>query len=197
MEVSEEVQGKLDSLLKLPKAARAAITVAIAVLLAAGYYVGMYQGAREELMTLQNQEQELQRKLSEVRSVASNIAAFEAEIEQLEVRLSEALRQLPDKKQLEVLLTDISNLGKKVGVEMKSFRRHEEVRKDFYVEVPIAIQIEGTYHNIARFFDLMAKLPRIVNMGALNVGIAREDFKSTRLSVSGTATTFRFVEREA
>lgn len=197
MEVSEEVQGKLDSLLKLPKAARAAITVVAALLLATGYYFGMYEGAREELMALQNKEQELQRKLSEVRSVASNIQAFEAEIEHLEARLDEALRQLPDKKQLEVLLTDISNLGKKVGVEMKSFRRHPEVAKGFYVEVPIAIQIEGTYHNIARFFDLMAKLPRIVNMGALNVGIARENFETTRLSVSGTATTFRFAEREA
>ncbi len=194
MEVSEEVQGKLDSVLKLPKAARAAITVVVAVLLATGYYFGMYEGAREELVALQNQEQELQRKLSEVRSVASNIVAFEAEIEKLEGRLVELLRQLPNKKQLEVLLTDISNLGKKVGVEMKSFRRHEEVTKGFYVEVPIAIQLEGTYHNIARFFDLMAKLPRIVNMGALNLGIARENFESTRLSVSGTATTFRFAE---
>jgi type IV pilus assembly protein PilO len=81
-----------------------------------------------------------------------------------------------------------------VGVDMKSFRRNQEVGKGFYIEVPIAIKIEGTYHNIARFFDLMAKLPRIVNMGALNVGIAREDVHSTRLSVSGTATTFRFAE---
>ena len=149
MEVSEEVQGKLDSLLKLPKAARAAITVVLAVLLGAGYYFGVYEGVREELVALQNKEQELQRKLSEVRSVTSNIAAFEAEIERLEIRLVDALRQLPDKKQLEVLLTDISNLGKKVGVEMKSFRRRDEVAKGFYVEVPIAIQIEGTYHNVS------------------------------------------------
>ena len=58
------------------------------------------------------------------------------------------LRQLPNEKELEVLLTDISNLGKKSGIEIKSFKRLEEVPHDFYAEVPISIELEGEYHNI-------------------------------------------------
>ncbi len=195
MEISAQAQEKLDRLGKLPKAARIGIVFAIGVLIGAGYYFGSYQAAAEEVERLHAQELELQRKLSEVRSVAANISAFEVEIGELEIELKTALRQLPNKKQLEVLLTDISNLGKKAGVEISSFRRRDEIVHDFYAEVPIDIILEGEYHNVGKFFELMARLPRIVNMGALSIGIQSEDEAATVLSVSGTATTFRFVGR--
>jgi type IV pilus assembly protein PilO len=195
MEISPEVQSKLEAVTKLPKAARIGILAAVAVLLATGYYFLAFEAKKQELEQLHAQELELQRKLSEVRSVAANIAAFEAEIADLEVELKTALRQLPDKKQLEVLLTDISNLGKNAGIEIKSFKRAGEVVHDFYAEVPIQIELTGHFHDIARFFDLLSKLPRIVNMGALTISVTNEDEMGTTLSVKGTATTFRFVGR--
>jgi len=135
----------------------------------------------------------LQRKLSEVRLVAGNIVAFETEIEGLQLKLKKALRQLPNEKQLEILLTDISNLWKTAGIEMRSFQRQEEIFHDFYAEVPIAIQIDGEYHDIGKFFELLSKLKRIVNMGSLKISVAKESITSTRLKVSGVATTFRFI----
>jgi type IV pilus assembly protein PilO len=135
----------------------------------------------------------LQRKLSEVRLVAGNIAAFETEIEGLSLKLKKALRQLPNEKQLEVLLTDISNLGKTAGIEITSFQRKEEVLHDFYAEVPIAIQINGEYHDIGKFFELLSQLKRIVNMGSLKIVVSKESLESTRLRVTGVATTFRFI----
>ncbi len=193
MEISPEIQGKLDQIAKLPSGVRIGIIAAIAALIGVGYYVGVYQGSNDSLKRLRTQELELQRKLSEVRSIAANIDEFQEEIVDLEVQLSKVLRQLPDKKEIEVLLTDISNLGKNAGIEIKSFQRREEIEHGFYAEVPIMIEIEGRYHDIARFFDLLARLPRIVNMGALNIKVASENFESTRLKVKGTATTFRFV----
>ena len=178
---------------ELSRAARMGILFGIAALLAAGYYFGSYSGQADRLTSLRAKELELQRKLSEVRSIAANIAAFEHEITQLEAQLAVALRQLPNEKQLEVLLADISNLGKKSGIEIKSFKRLEEIPHDFYAEVPIAIEIEGEYHNIGRFFDLMSDLPRIVNMGAMIMKVSKESMDSTRLRVTGTLTTFRFV----
>ena len=139
-------------------------------------------------------ELELQRKLSEVRSVASNIEAFAEEIAELEMKLNRILRQLPNKKQLEVLLTDISNLGKTSGIEIMSFRRQDEVVHDFYAEVPIALEIEGSFHDLARFFDMISRLPRIVNMGSLKIAVGQETMDGTRLRIKGTATTFRFIE---
>lgn len=196
MEIAPELRAKLDQIAKLPRHARMGIIFGIAAAVAAGYYTGFYRSAQQELRALQARELEMQRKLSEVRSVAANIGEFEAEIDGLEVKLAEALRQLPNQKELEILLTDISNLGKSAGVEIKSFVRKDEVVHDFYAEVPIEIEIEGRYHDIARFFDLMSKLPRIVNMGSLEIKVAGETADATRLKVSGTATTFRFVGNE-
>ncbi len=193
MELSPEVQARLEQVASLPQAVRHGILVAIALLAGSGYFFGIHQELDTQLQQFRARELELQRKLSEVRSIAANISAFEEEIDGLEVELRIALRQLPNKKQIEVLLTDISNLGKTAGVEMKSFKRKSEKVHDFYAEVPIAIELEGEYHDVARFFDLMSKLPRIVNMGALDMKIATESAEETRVKVSGTATTFRFV----
>ncbi len=193
MEVNEDLRAKLDQIAKLPSAARAALMSALVLLLAGGYFFLVYQDASENLAVMRAQEMELERKLSEVRSIAANIDEFREEIDDLELQLSKVLRQLPDKKEIEVLLTDISNLGKTAGIEIKSFQRRQEVEHGFYAEVPISIEIEGRYHDIARFFDLLAGRPRIVNMGSLSIKVASENFESTRLKVKGTATTFRFV----
>jgi type IV pilus assembly protein PilO len=193
MEVSPQVQARLDQIAKLPQSARAAIIFGIAALVVGGYYFTVYTGMSEKLSGLRANELELQRKLSEVRSVAANLAAFEEEIANLELKLSKVLRQLPNEKELEILLTDISNLGKKSGIEIKSFKRLEEIPHDFYAEVPIAIEIEGGYHNVGRFFDLMSDLPRIVNMGSMSVKVSSESMEATKVRVTGTLTTFRFV----
>lgn len=193
MEASSELQTRLEQVAKLPRGVRMGILAGIAVAICAGYYFGAYESKNEQLQALRAKELELQRKLSEVRSVAANIAAFEEEITEMEAQLAIALRQLPNEKQLEVLLADISNLGKTAGVEIKSFKRENEQVHDFYAEVPISVKLEGSYHDIARFFDSIAKLPRIVNMGAINMKVADADEASTRLTVTGTATTFRFV----
>ena len=193
MEISPEIQAKIDQVAKLPRAARVGIVVGLAVAIGAGYFFGIYQGLSNEVQQLRAKELELQRKLTEVRSIAANIGAFEEEIVELEAKLAIALTQLPNSKQIEVLLTDISNLGKTAGIEIKSFARKPEVAHDFYAEVPLELQLEGSYHNIAKFFDLVSKLPRIVNMGSISMAITKESELETRLKVTGTATTFRFV----
>src|SRR5690606_2136412 len=133
----------------------------------------------------------------EVRAIVSNLAAFEQELADLEQQLKTALRQLPDSKELPVLLTDITSLGKDAGLEFRLFKPKEEVPRDFYAEVPIEIEFSGTYHDIARFFDKVSKLPRIVNVSRMNMTIADTDMGATILNVKGEATTFRFIEQQA
>jgi type IV pilus assembly protein PilO len=193
MELSPELQARLEQLAKLPRAARLGVFGALLVAIGAGYFFLFYEAKSEQLTGLRTKELELQRKLTEVRSIAANIAAFEAEIQDLEVKLNAALRQLPNEQQLDALLTDISNLGKTAGIEIKSFKRNDEVVHDFYAEVPIAISFEGQYHDIAHFFDMISKLPRIVNMGSIQMSVAKESDLETRLKVTGTATAFRFL----
>jgi len=197
LELNVDLDEKLEQLGKVPKPIRFAVVGALLVAIAAGYWFFSYQPAQEERAALIARSQELQRNLNNARSVANNVAAFEAEVAGLERDLDLALKQLPNKKQFEDLLQDISTAGKKVGVTIKSIDREKEVPRDFYAEVPFEIELEGSYHDLARFFEVVANLPRIVNMGGLTIKVVSETRQSTRLKVTGMATTFRFLSDEA
>jgi type IV pilus assembly protein PilO len=191
---TEQIEAGLAKFLKLPRAYRMAAYPVLAALVVVLYTYAFYLPARDDLEVARSKQFELQRKLNEVRSVAANMGAFEEEVAVLERRLTLALRQLPDSKELPVLLTDVTSLGKNAGLEFKAFRPRSEVPREFYSEVPIEIEFTGRFHEIAEFFDRVAKLPRIVNVSELEMTIGGEDSQDTQLKVKGKATTFRFVE---
>jgi len=197
LDINIDFDEKLEQLAKVPKSVRLAVVCSLLAAVACGYWYLSYQPAQESRRALIVQAQELQRSLNNARSVANNLPGFEAEVAGLERDLDLALKQLPNRKQFEDLLQDISTAGKKVGVAIKSIDRNQEVKRDFYAEVPFKIEIEGSYHDLARFFEMVAALPRIVNVGALEIKIASENRTATRLKVSGKATTFRFLSGEA
>jgi type IV pilus assembly protein PilO len=193
----DKFQGVFSRLRKLPQSQRIALLAAIAAAVVGSYVYLFYLPARATLERLGAQQLELQRKLSEVSSVAANLPAFQARLTELDVELKTALRQLPNSKELPGLLTDISSRGKNAGLEFKAFRPKDEVPREFYAEVPIEIEFNGGFHEIARFFDALSKLPRIVNVADLQVDIDKETPLGTRLKVKGNATTFRFLEQAA
>jgi len=184
---------QIEKLGKVPKPVRLASVSALLCAVAASYWFVSYQPRAEDVTMLLANGQQLQRKLNNVRAVASNVGAFEQEVAGLERDLQKALKQLPNGKQFEDLLRDISTAGKQVGVSIKSIQREPEIPHDFYAEVPFRIEIEGSYHDLARFFERVGQLPRIVNVGALEVGVMTENRRGTQLRIVGTATTFRFL----
>jgi len=197
LDINIDFDEKLEQLAKVPKSIRLAVVCSLLAAMAGSYWYFSYQPAQEERRNLVVKAQELQRNLNNARSVANNVPGFKAEVAGLERDLDLALKQLPNRKQFEDLLQDISTAGKKVGVSIKSIDRNDEVKRDFYAEVPFNLEIEGSYHDLARFFEMVAALPRIVNVGALEIKIAKENQTATRLKVSGKATTFRFLSGEA
>lgn len=197
LDINVDFDEKLEQLAKVPKTIRLAVVAAFLAAIAGGYWYLGYQPTQAERNELVVKAQELQRNLNNARSVANNLPAFESEVAELERDLDLALKQLPNRKQFEDLLQDISTAGKKVGVAIKSIDRENEVRRDFYAEVPFKLEIEGSYHDLARFFEMVASLPRIVNVGALEIRVANETQTATYLKVKGMATTFRFLSDEA
>ena len=197
LNINVDFDEKLEQLAKVPKAIRLAVVSALLLLIVAGYWYTSYQPNQTARKALVVKAQELQRNLNNARSVANNVAGFEAEVAGLERDLDLALRQLPNRKQFEDLLQDISTAGKKVGVDIKAIDREKEVRRNFYAEVPFKLEIEGSYHDLARFFEMVAGLPRIVNVGALEIKVSKETRAATRLKVKGKATTFRFLSKGA
>jgi type IV pilus assembly protein PilO len=195
MELNVEIEEALEKLAKVPKPARFGAIAGVIGLVIAGYYFMQYKEVRVEIAAQRAQAEELQRKLNKVRVVASNLEEFQQEVADLERELQQALKQLPNRKQFEDLLQDITTAGKKVGVSIRSIERRKEVVHDFYAEVPFKLELEGSYHDIARFFERVSRLPRIVNMGAMDMKIESETEDGTVIKVDGVATTFRFLNK--
>jgi type IV pilus assembly protein PilO len=197
MDVNFDFDEKIEKLAKVPRSARLAAVLGVLALIGAGYYFLSYVESKNALNMYRGRAHDLQRKLTNVRAVANNLDDFGQEVAGLERELHLALKQLPDKKQFEDLLRDISTAGKKVGVRIKSLKREPEVPHEFYAEVPFALELEGNYHHVAMFFERVSRLPRIVNVGSMKVVVVKETADGIVLRVAGMATTFRFLSDES
>lgn len=191
----DEFQGQIDQLAKLPKPVRQAMAPVAGILVLVAYVYLVLLPANTKVEELHATAKTKQIELAKAESVAENLPAFEQELKNLEAELKVALRQLPDSKEIPGLLTDISTLGKNAGLDIKRFTPKPEVPRGFYAEVPLEISFTGSFHQVVTFFDLIAKLPRIVNVGELKMEIEDEGADGTRLTVNGKATTFRFIDQ--
>ena len=193
MSLLRKFEPVLDRMMKISRVARLVIIAGVVLVLAGGYYAASYRPAEQEVDILRDEVQTLQRKLAKVRVVAENLLRFEQEVASLQSDLDLALQQLPNRKQFEDLLQDVTTAGKKVGVQIQSIQRAPETERGFYAEVPFKIELEGDFHGIAMFFERVSALPRIVNVGSLTVAILQASREGTLLRVVGDATTFRFL----
>jgi type IV pilus assembly protein PilO len=186
----------MDKINKLPKNQKIALLVVLVVLLLAGYWFAFFNAKQQELAGANERLGQLQNELAENRTLAADLPRFKAELERLRGELKEALRQLPNGKELPGLLTDITTLGKNAGLEFKAFIPQAEVDKGFYAEVPINIELIGGFHELATFFDELSRLDRIVNVTNFSVDDVTVKPNQIILSIRGVATTFRFISPE-
>ncbi|MFQ5900456.1 MAG: type 4a pilus biogenesis protein PilO [Thermodesulfobacteriota bacterium] len=186
----------LDKLLKLPLPKRIAILLVLLSIIAALFYNLSYSHKKEMLARLKPQLLEAKRKLLESKDAADRLPEFKKAVEELNRNFKEVLAQLPDKKEIPTLLTNISNAGKEAGLEFILFKPLSEARKEFYAEVPVSIKIKGGYHNLASFFLKVGEMPRIVNITDLNIGGAKDKDGIVILNSDFRATTFMFLGKE-
>ena len=186
----------LEQLERLPAVARYGVRAGVALLVFVLYWFTMASSATNRLTVLETQLSKLQNEISEARAVASNLKSFEERREELQAQLDAALGQLPNSKELPGLLTDMSSLGKKSGLEVRYFDPMKEISRGFFAEVPIKVEFFGAYHDVGVFFDRLSRLPRIVNITKLDMSVESERAGLPRLKVTGVATTFRFLARK-
>ena len=185
-----------ESIVKLPTSRKIPILVGLILLLGFLYAYMIYWPNLELLKKKKEEMGRLETRVRELRTVAANMKRFQAEAAKLREELRVAITQLPTSKEIPVLLSNISQLGKESGLEFLLFKPTAEINKDFYAEIPVEIRVRGSYHNVALFFDKVAKLPRIVNISEVGMDNAKETFGRWDRTTSCTATTFKFVERE-
>ncbi len=187
----------LESIVKLPTS-RKILYLGIIIVLIFGLYVYLrYLPNQEELRKKKMEMEALENQVRQLQIVEANMKQFREEAEKLRKELNVAITQLPTSKEIPALLSNISRLGKDSGLEFLLFKPAAEVNREFYSEIPVEIRVRGTYHNVALFFDKVGKLPRIVNISEVGMDNVREAFGRWEINTSCTATTFKFIEREA
>ena len=124
---------------------------------------------------------------------AADLEKFQKKMMEAELEFKTAMKALPEREEIPSLLTSISRSGQDVGLEFLLFEPKSEVRKEFYAEIPVAMNVKGGYHDLALFFDKVARLSRIVNIRNISMSRAGE---TLNLNTSCTAVTYKFVEPE-
>jgi type IV pilus assembly protein PilO len=186
----------LDRLGKLPRSQRLLVygltylvmVVAVFFLLIAPVFDDI-DGARTRQATLKT-------KRDEAKARADNKGEFEAEVEQLTADLKQALKELPDDREIPGLLSEIDALARKSGLEVRKFQPLAETTHEYYADVPVQIIMSGSFHEVAIFFDRVGKMSRIVSVEDIEMKDPKDSGTETTLTVEGKVVTYRFLTED-
>jgi type IV pilus assembly protein PilO len=146
----------------------------------------------EALDKAQDEEIKLREAYASKKAKAVNLDLYVQQLKEIEQSFGALLKQLPNKSEMDALLTDINQAGLGRGLQFELFRPATQERMaDFYAELPISVRITGNYHDMGAFASDVAQLPRIVTLN--DVGIVND--KGT-LTMEATAKTFRYLDEE-
>ena len=126
---------------------------------------------------------------------ASQLPAYKAQLEEMEVILNSMLKQLPSKNQMSDIIVDISQTALASGIDNELFKPGPEIIKEFYAEKPISLRMIGTYHDFGKFVSGVASLPRVVILTMHDISLKPiNNGKSGVLLLEGTARTYRYLD---
>jgi len=181
----------IGSVSRLTKVQKILIVVGLLVLLGGGITYFSYFPKYKEITNLTKEHIKLEQDLARSKRKAAEIDSHRKKMEVAEIEFRQALQALPEKTEIESLLTNVSSSGQASGLEFLLFQPQTEVGKEFYAEIPVSIQVDGNYHNVGMFFDKVSRLSRIVNIQDIKMNAQNSPLP---LRTSCTAVTYRFVE---
>lgn len=160
------------------------------LIVGAGYYLHL-SDQLDSLHALQTEETNLRDTYSAKVGETRNLDIYRKQLEETEAALSTMIRQLPSKAEIDALLTDINQAGLGRGLNFELFRPGQTSFADYYATLPVAIRVNGSYHEITSFISDVAALPRIVTLHDLNFVPSA---KLPTLSMDATLRTYRYLD---
>lgn len=190
--------GKIE---QLSKVQRILIFAGVFIAIICIFVFFLFKPKYQQISKLKKDLKALEQKLKVAKANAADLKKFQKEMQEAEAEFKTAMKQLPEKEEIPSLLTSISRSGQDVGLEFLLFEPKPEVRKEFYAEIPVAMQVIGGYHDLAVFFDKVSRLSRIVNIKNITMGRSKANKgkkgqlpQGDELNTSCTAVTYKFVE---
>lgn len=180
----------LDNLGTMPMVLKVIIGLLLfAAVLAGGYYFHIEElrlQLEREIAEEATLKQEYEKKAFQV----ANLDAYRRQMVEMEESFGALISQLPSDTEVPGLLEDITNKGLLNGLDIASINLQPEVSREFYVELPIAIEASGSYHDLGAFISGMAGLPRIVTLHDFTISGTGDNASALQLSI--TAKTYRY-----
>jgi type IV pilus assembly protein PilO len=184
-------------LTRLPLAGQLGVSAVIALLICGGFYYFWYADALEQQKQKETRLADLQKQIRALEATANKLPEFQREVQALEARLETLKRILPPEKEMPDLMRRLQYLAAQSSLAVVKFNPATPVSKEFYQEIPINIDLEGTYHNMGAFLDRISRIPRIVNMGNLQIRARSQPTVNNTVSVSAVATTYVYRDAPA
>jgi type IV pilus assembly protein PilO len=178
------------------------LLVEFLIVLALGYYF-LWSPTLETLDTAKAKEQELKQVFLDKKKQAINLAAYKQQMIEIEKTFGVLLKQLPDRSQMDGLLTDINQAGLGRGLEFELFKPGQETQAEFYAEMPISVKVIGNYHDLGAFATDISKLSRIVTLNDISIE-GRKDLEKGQkpglseglLTMEIIAKTYRYLDAD-
>ncbi len=144
----------------------------------------------EEIKKLKAEISKQEDLLAKTKATAAQYAMYKKKMEEAQAKFNAVAKALPVTDEIPSLLTSISESGKDSGLTFLLFKPEAEKKQNFYAELPIRMQLDGTYHDLGEFFDQLAGMSRIVNIKDFDMKTKR----GAALSISCMAETYKFIE---
>ena len=176
-----------------PGIVKVILIVFLCIIVAVAGYFLVTTPKLEELEKVEKEEIRLKSVFDEKAANAANLDAYKQQLDEMRQSFGALLRQLPNKTEIETLLTDISQTGISSGLEIELFKPEGLIPKDFYAEYPIKLKVTGRYHQFAQFVSGVAALPRIVTLQNIEISPADKE-GGVKLSMELTAVTYQYLD---
>jgi len=177
-------------LTKLPLAAQLGVAAVVAAIICGGFYYFWYSDALETQKRQEAKLAELQTQIRALEATANKLPEFQREVQALEARLETLKRTLPPEKEMPDLIRRVQYLAAQSSLQIRKFNPAAPLQKDFYLEVPVNLDLEGTYHNLGAFLDRVSRMSRLVNVGDVKIKAQSKPTINNTVAASVVATTY-------
>jgi type IV pilus assembly protein PilO len=136
-------------------------------------------------------------RIDKANETARQLPEFRKQVSDLQVKLDALRPILPDEKDAGELLRRMETLARESRLTILNFKPQPPTQKQMHAEWPIALELEGTYHNLGQFLDRVSKFPRIINVNGLTIKARENAGGGPTVSAQATATTFVLIDPAA
>jgi Tfp pilus assembly protein PilO len=171
--------------------------VVISAILVGALWWTVFDKMAKETEAKERELAQLEAKIQQGRAAKQNLARLQAEVATFELELEKLLRILPFRRNTPDLIRRIRLLVERGDLNLKTFLPRNPIEQGFYSEWPIQISLDGSYHNLALFFDRISRFSRIINIENLQIKAITQRNSPHTIEASFTAKTFIYNEQAA